>query len=459
MKLRFLEILVSFPILLLVFSLPIKNLSNLEIETETGTGTGTISLNLKKHYIPPISNSGSLVPRTEESAYNLPKEKIFNKAYFYSVNIGIGVPSVNYSLFVDTGSSDLWVTNDTSITDLPYDNNADSSKILTNEYDTYTYIQGFVKVEYATNTFDFAGKSFRNVPYGIAYETQDIGILREGTTGYLGLSYPSRSKRNNLAELLKEGGYINRNSYSLYFTPNRTGDGEILFGGVDHSKYTGDLYKVSRVNIPEFTTTKTLSANLTSIFIGESDFEVNRVALFDTGSTFTFLPPDIYNEVSKYYGIQEDVTTESGEPLFNTEVYGDKEIEFNFSGARFKISGKQFALDFRPGIQNSFDDVFGILSTTNSRNITIIGSNILKAAYIVFDLDGEEIGLGQSKLDTSDCIPDIEPIIDSIPGAKIPISSFPSSSLDNEADPKRIHRNKLTSILYFLQLFILEFFT
>jgi hypothetical protein len=66
----------------------------------------------------------------------------------------------------------------------------------------------------------------------------------------MGLSYvPSPYQKNSsmpwsVVDNLHHYGIIARRAYSLYLNDDRTDTGVILFGGIDSTKYTGELVSI-----------------------------------------------------------------------------------------------------------------------------------------------------------------------------------------------------------------------
>lgn len=65
----------------------------------------------------------------------------------------------------------------------------------------------------------------------------------------MGIGYDTNEATNNspngvyltVLDNMKAAGVINRKAYSLYLNDLRSTKGAIIFGGVDTTKYTGDL--------------------------------------------------------------------------------------------------------------------------------------------------------------------------------------------------------------------------
>ncbi|VVT50213.1 uncharacterized protein SAPINGB_P002657 [Magnusiomyces paraingens] len=377
---------------------------------ETPVSVSTLKAAMLAQMNADIGNKSSL----DDSLFTV---DLMNQITHYSVNIGIGTNNKQYPLLIDTGSSDFWVSNSTDIVDIPYDYASDKSKTLTTKPFHIDYVKGSMDGFWAKNTMYF-GSRIDDVDYAIVHKGVDSPKIRQ-SSGILGTSYSYRGNKN-LPELLAYQGLINKNAYSLSLANFNGSNGNLLFGGVDHSKYTGDLVTVPRADF-ENSRLKTLSAKLTSLNIDGKSYTINGdkgiVAPLDTGTTLSYLPSDIYNQLASAFGVNSVNTLVYGAPCFDVSKYGDKEVTFNFTGALIKVKGSDLALDFKDytGVDQGNMNIFGIWSNTYTRGYNILGDTFLRSAYIVYDLDGNTISLAQANRNPG--APDIEVIYDDIPGA------------------------------------------
>lgn len=383
------------------------------------------------------SSSSALYKRSGRAV----ETSLFNNVAYYSIQVGLGTPTRFYKLAADTGSAQMWISIDSNLTTDPYDYVNDHSMNLTGEAGVIHYAQGGVQYLWAQTDVTIAGQTVAAAPFGIAYNSQNFGGLMDGVSGILGLGYPEKGKPN-LPQQLKKQGFISRNVYSLSLTQTSSSDGSLLFGGVDHSKYTGTLYTLPRHNLPG-KTRKYLAVPLTSISFGnehgqdsqpdenENENEnghlltmpVNTISPLDSGTTLSYLPPDIYAQVLSHFQADDSQSSAVGGPVFNLTQAGDRHISFDFQGAVIKVKGRDMInpspnplYDLYPYHPNSSMAVLGVQSNSLIANITLLGASFLKSAYVVYDLDGEEISLAQANLLPS--TPQIQPISSNIPGAQ-----------------------------------------
>ncbi|VVT50211.1 uncharacterized protein SAPINGB_P002656 [Magnusiomyces paraingens] len=391
-----------------------------EVEDGDDNIPGVLSLDMTKFETPPESEAlrASMLAQIQGNEnYSGPlAADLMNQVTHYSVNIGIGSGNKKYPLLIDTGSSDFWVSNVTSVVEVPYDYFGDRSKTVSSKPFHIDYVKGSMDGFWAKNSM-FLGRQIDNIDYAIVTHGQDAPKIRQ-SSGILGTSYSYKGAKN-LPERLASDGVINKNAYSLSLVDYNGANGNILFGGVDHSKYTGQLYTLPRADIPDYKV-KTLSVKLSSITIDgiTTNFDNGGIVTpLDTGTSVSYLPPNIYNQLAQAFGVSSFYSSIYGAPSFDVSRYGNKEVTFDFNGAKIKVKGSDLAISFRDltGVDRGNIKIFGLFSNENSKGISILGDTFLRSAYIVYDLDGDTISLAQANKTPGR--PMIEPIVDAVPRA------------------------------------------
>lgn len=336
------------------------------------------------------------------------KVDLLNKLFYYSVNIGLGSPMKQYQLLADTGSSNLWLGNNTKSTSAPYDFAGDTAKKLTNERQHLIYGKGQANILWATTVGEFGKHSLPSVPFGIAQDSRDFNL---SDSGIMGLAY-SQNGKTNVPQLLKDLGYIKRNAYSLSLNDDNNQNGSLLFGGVDLSKCDGELLTVPRQNVSNIPI-KYLATTLSSIKIASQEYPANVVVPLDSGSTITYLPDQLFYQMALYLNINVASMLVSGGPVVDLVAHGDKKIMFSWSGAEITSSVRDLSI---PLPDSSRYALFGVFPNSLASGFSIIGSNILRSMYTVYDLDGEQMAI--CPINKNPESPDIRVIEDGIPESK-----------------------------------------
>ncbi|KAI0976918.1 aspartic peptidase domain-containing protein [Xylaria arbuscula] len=242
---------------------------------------------------------------------------------------------------------------------------------------------------------------------------------------------------DNLPIMMRNEGHINTVAYSLWLNDLDASKGNILFGGIDTDKYTGDLIRVSIDEDARADNFTSFQVRLTSVeavsssgndSLSSTTFPIPVV--LDSGTTFSYLPQDLAEEIWKEVGAEYTVVSSDGTgyPLLDCDLARSSGyFSFGFGGTggpvikvgmdelvipAGTIDGKAACLF---GIQNFSSDPF------------LLGDTFLRSAYVVYDLENNEIALANTDFNaTSSKI-----VAFPSQGATIP-SSSPAPSQDAE---------------------------
>lgn len=362
----------------------------------------------------------SLRKRSEEYA----DFTLTNEDTFYMANISLGTPSQELSVLLDTGSADLWV--------MSSDNSYCSTEIDCDTYGTfdvekstsYKYNNSDFNIQYAddtmaigdwgTDTLTIGDSTLKKFSFALANETNStIAVLGVGFRGLETTALQQYTENPytyaNLPEALVEAGLINSKVYSLYLNDKDATSGSILFGAVDHDKYSGSLETVQIINTSGGSSPIKLEITLSGIKYNTSTGTTKTLtstkfpALLDSGTTLTYFPPTLASTIAKAVGGSYSSTV--GAYVMNCESSDNIAIDFNFTGAIISVPLANFFIQVTyssGGIATSGGDeicAIGILG--NSENAFILGDSFLRAAYAVYDLDNFQISLANANLDSS----------------------------------------------------------
>lgn len=288
-------------------------------------------------------------------------------------------------------------------------------------------------IEYADGTFAIGtwgtdtisvsgGANVSDVSFAVVNDTDsDFGVLGIGLVGlettYSGSTSSGSSPYTyeNYPVRLKSSGAINKVLYSLYLNTADALSGSVLFGAVDHAKYSGELQTVPVVNIYSayYSDPIRLDIVLDSITLESSSQNVtvslaHIPALLDSGTTLTYLPSSILSLLVSllgaslsslgYYKLSCDYNTDSAYAVFN------------FSGVEIKVPMLDLILT------SGLSCYLGVLSqsadSTTGISYAVLGDNFLRNAYLVYDLEDYEISLAQVSYSSDE---DIEVVTSSVP--------------------------------------------
>ena len=388
---------------------------------------------------------------------NTVQDALFNAGHLYIANISIGTPPQPMSVQLDTGSSDLWVPS------------ALSTMCRNPGCDTWGFFD-----ETASETFEpllrpgdfeiyygdeseYHGNYFSdNLAIGDAEVTEmtmaavknAYNLVGDGssadTNGLMGIGFDANQARADREDVkpylgvvsqLKKQGLIKSLSYSLWLDDIDSLTGAILFGGVDASKYNGDLIALPIVgfNPNDYSEVNEMAIEMTSVGINDGDGQTTTIsdsdfiapALLDSGTTITYLPSNLAQPILEAAGAVKDPNLFRPQVPCNLSTSKSSYV-FGFggpSGPKISIPLSQLVDDpSEPGI--SFADgtpACGLLLVEADDGRAILGDSFLRSAYVVYHLEAKTIALANSNINaasgTSES--DIREITDDdIPGIK-----------------------------------------
>ncbi|EAZ63857.2 secreted aspartyl proteinase, partial [Scheffersomyces stipitis CBS 6054] len=335
----------------------------------------------------------------------------------YAVNITVGTPPVQLQVELDTGSSDLWVISTKAPVCKRYNCNiygvfdkdkSSSWKSNGTEFGI-RYVDGSGNDGgiYGQDTINFGnGLVLNNATFAVANETVDL-------VGIMGISFEFREaatqKYPNIPSLMKLQGYTKKTAYSLYVTDEVKQAGSILFGGIDHAKYEGEL--VSLDMVASNGTYRALQTELTSIKIYENDVAIGIPFTFDSGADITIIREDFLEQIYKVLAPGEDFQVYGTLGTYKVPCYLNDSgnfLSFSFSNKKeIQVPMSEFLLsqETANGIQ------CGLKISTPSPGLEdhgIFGVNFLRSVYTVFNLDDKTISLAKVKYSEDERITAIE---------------------------------------------------
>lgn len=388
---------------------------------------------------------------------NTVQDALLNAGHLYIANISIGTPPQSMSVQLDTGSSDLWVPSTVSTmcrnpscdTWGAFDETASETfKPLLTPDDFY--IAYGDDSEYQGNYF-----SDKLVIGDAEVEGMTMAVVKDAANlvgdgssadnnGLMGIGFDSNQARAATLDVkpfpgvvsqLKNQGLIKTLSYSLWLDDIDSLTGAILFGGVDTSKYNGDLIALPMVgfNPNDFGEVNELAIEMTSVGITDANGEMTTIsdsdfiapALLDSGTTITYLPSSLAQPILEAAGAVMDPNIFTPQVPCNLSTSKASYV-FGFggpSGPKISIPLSQLVDDpSEPEI--SFADgtpACGLLLIEADDGRAILGDSFLRSAYVVYHLGAKTIALANSNINaasgTSES--DIREITDdNIPGIK-----------------------------------------
>ena len=202
-----------------------------------------------------------------------------------------------------------------------------------------------------------------------------------------------------LIQAMVSNGDIEREAYSLYLNDQNNGKGVIIFGGVDSTKYTGEL--VSLQTLPTdngYSRYSAFNVALTGISVRDdtgtrllTDSTFRTPALLDSGTTMTYLPPGVFNAISQGFGISSYYVPCSYANTNTALIY-----HFGGEGGPSISVPISAMMDIPYG--SAFDDgtdacFFNV--DAESDGSATLGDSFMRSGYFVYDLENNVVAMAQ----------------------------------------------------------------
>lgn len=377
----------------------------------------------------------------------------------------------------------MWIPGSAcSTTECPnghFDQAASSTFKSLNEEFALVYGIGSVNGTYVTDTVTIAGATVQNQQFGLASttsqiltnpntitasqivkpsnETIDLKLLATTTSsndvtanGILGLGYPKLTAASSKGQgvynpfvfNLVANNVISDPIFSIYLNKASSYGwvGEIIFGGVDSSKYTGNITylpvaslsstksssssKKKRATLPKndsnyywmvgaqgvavtnSSSSSTTTANGTdSNAIIDLSFSTTSAFILDTGTTLTYLPSKIAQQVVEAFAGQ-DYTIDAGSGAYIISCDAAKsttqfELKMGSSASAepvvLSVPASQLVIPLDAETADAANYcLFGIAPTSSSSissNLYLVGDSVLRSTYMVYDMGNNRIGI------------------------------------------------------------------
>lgn len=331
-----------------------------------------------------------------------------------------------------------------------------------------TYGIGSVNGTYATDTVSISGGTVQNQQFGLASDTKQIltnpntiSVSQKSSTsdkhikqlaatnsnpkanGILGLGFPKLTAASSKGQGVYNPFVFNLAQQNLIADPifsiytnsaSKTGwVGELILGGVDESKFTGNITYMPVVSLSSTkSTTSKKSKRALDVISGSNYYwmvngqgvSVNDSAdasrnldlkfsspgafILDTGTTLTYLPTSMAQQVLLAAVGSNGYTTDTSSGTYlvdcnaassTSQFVLDMSVSSASDAAPITLSVPMSQL-FIPldttSIETATQCLFGIAPSDSvgvGTNMYLIGDSVLRSAYMVFDMANNRVGI------------------------------------------------------------------
>jgi hypothetical protein len=392
-----------------------------------------------------VNQTSTLVKREDEVS-------LFNtqSGTRYLIKFSIGTPPQPVEVAIDTGSSDTWVNPTCSAADdatdaalcstLPvFDPKSSSTLVDTGTTFDLDYGSGNAQGEFYKDSWVLGGATITGQQFGVATSSTELpnGLMGVGPGVEL-TGYPT------IIDTLVTEGFTQSRAFSLDLRGVDTPTGSIIFGGVDTTKYTGALEKlpiIPKAQSPDdYDRYWIYLGGLGITNPGQSSQTLltpaspGQAVFLDSGETLSRLPSSFVNTLLPSF------------PSAVLDPYGSGVYQVPCSVASqngtvdFVFGSTTIHVPFHDFIWQAGANVCG-LGVVVDNSTPLLGDAFLRAAYVVYDQDNQNLLLANAADCPSDNLvpistgPNAVPSITGSCPTSSPTSSSSSSSTSTPALP------------------------
>ncbi|KAI8866210.1 peptidase A1, partial [Ramicandelaber brevisporus] len=311
-----------------------------------------------------------------------PENLVDNNNMYYYGTIQLGTPPQSFKVNFDTGSVDLWVpgsqcTSNACRSVAKYNAARSSTGQLTRRPFRIRYVTGSMIGLIARDTLRFGGFTVPQAEFGQSIQEADF-FVGQNFEGIFGLAFPSASSSGMIPPVFKmlQQRLLDLPVFSVYLgSDNGRMDSEILFGGINTSKFSGALQFIPLVEAAHWRV-HPLAVNV----LGISE----RTAILDTGSTLIVMSDHDAAIVNQALGGRA-----VGSGLYVVPCSGSgPDLVIRLGNRNFALTRDQYILQDTSGVC-----VSGLAGGLDAGSGWILGDVFLRAYYIVHDVAGRRVGL------------------------------------------------------------------
>lgn len=319
----------------------------------------------------------------------------------YLAEISIGTPPRKFKVILDSGSADTWVMlpqcrssqNSAEGCNHPSLNAASSTLHMTNTNFKVSYGTGSVQGVLIKEDITIGGLLLRQHTFGgvtsASKEFTSSNIPFDGLMGTAKSSLSSQKVMTPIEAMAKagliSGAFI---GYSLGRVSDNQNIGQATFGGVDQTKFTGNLTMFRNVNTKGF-----WEGEMATILVNGQVVLKQKTGILDTGTTLIIAPPaDAQALHARIPGASSD-----GKGGYLIPCTNKAKVALSFGGVPFEINPVD--LTFQPTTTDLSANCISAISsgTVGGPNQWLLGDTFLKNVYFATDATHNEMGMAALK--------------------------------------------------------------
>lgn len=329
----------------------------------------------------------------DDDAHSVPLTNYLNAQYYTEVSLG--TPPQNFKVILDTGSSNLWIPSAecnslACFLHSKYDHDSSSSYKPNGTEFAIRYGSGSLEGYVSQDTLNLGDLSITRQDFAEATSEPGLQFAFGKFDGILGLGYDSISVDGVVPPFYNawKQGLLDEPKFAFYLGKDGESEdgGVATFGGVDNSKFKGDItwLPVRRKAYWE--------VRFDGIGLGDEYAELeNHGAAIDTGTSLIALPSGMAEIINSEIGAKKGWT---GQYSLDCESRSSlPNMTFTFAGHPFELTPYDYTLEVSG---QCISAIFPMDFPEPVGPLAIIGDSFLRKYYSVYDLENNAVGLADA---------------------------------------------------------------
>merc|ERR1719454_1937552 len=317
-----------------------------------------------------------------------------NAQYYGPIEVG----GQSFKVIFDTGSSNLWVPGKkcnwhTCWLHPRFDESKSSSFHADGREFKVQYGSGPVEGVFNTDTVTIGDVEVSNATFAeistVSFGPLNIAFAMGKFDGILGLGFSKISEYGipTAFEMMVQKKLIDEPVFSFYLQKDASQPGQLTFGGVDHSKFDGEIQYVP------LTDESYWKVSLEGMKYGSTDITSKVSAIIDSGTSLLAGPKDKVSKIAEAAGATLVMGKEYTIDCSKMSSLPAVEITLG-GGKKFTLEGKDYVLQVQGQCLFAF---MPIELPPKLGEMWILGDVFMRKYYTVFDYGNKRVGMAPVK--------------------------------------------------------------
>jgi saccharopepsin len=294
---------------------------------------------------------------------------------------------------LDTGSSNLWVPSVecgsiACYLHSKYDSSASSTYKANGTSFDIRYGSGSLSGFVSQDTVTIGDITVKGQDFAEATSEPGLAFAFGRFDGILGLGYDTISVNHIVPPFYKmvEQKLIDEPVFAFYLA-DTDGESEVVFGGVDQSKYKGKITTIPLRRKAYW------EVDFDSLSYGEDTAELESTGvILDTGTSLIALPSQLAEMLNAQIGAKKNYAGQYAIDCAKRDSL--KDVTFNLAGYNFTLGPYDYVLEVSGSCISTF---MGMDFPAPTGPLAILGDAFLRRYYSIYDLGANTVGLAEAK--------------------------------------------------------------